>query len=245
MKNKIIKKGFTFDDLLLVPAKSEVLPATVNVSTNLTSHIKLNTPVISAAMDTVTESSMAIAMAREGGMGIIHKNLSIEEQANEVNNVKRSETGVIANPICLKPTDNISRAYELAEQYGIGGFPVVSNRKLVGIITNRDIRFENDLNKKVKDLMTPKERLITAQFDIDIEDAKRLLHQNRIEKLLLINEKEELAGMITVKDILKKISYPNAATDSKGRLLVGAGIGVAGDFLERAQEMVKNGADVL
>lgn len=245
MKNKIIKKGYTFDDLLLIPAKSEVLPATVDISTHLTSSIKLNIPILSAAMDTVTESCLAISMAREGGIGIIHKNLSIEEQANEVNDVKRSETGVITSPITLKPTDSIARAYELAEQYGIGGFPVVSNRKLVGILTNRDIRFEKDPTKKVKDLMTPKERLITAQFDIEIENAKKLLHQNRIEKLLLINDKDELAGMITVKDILKKISYPNAATDKQGRLLVGAGIGVAGDFLERAQELVKSGVDVL
>ena len=245
MKNKIIKKGYTFDDLLLVPAKSDVLPATVNVSTNLTTNVKLNIPILSAAMDTVTESQLAIAMAREGGIGIVHKNLSIEEQANEISNVKRSESGVITSPITLKPTDSISRAYELAELNGIGGFPVVSNKKLVGILTNRDIRFETDPSKKVKDLMTPAERLITAKYDIDIESAKKLLHQNRIEKLLLVNDKSELFGMITVKDILKKISYPNAALDTKGRLLVGAGIGVAGDYLERAQELVKSGADVL
>lgn len=242
---KIVKKAYTFDDLLLIPSKSEVLPATVDVSTQLTHNIKLNIPIISAAMDTVTESSMAIAMAREGGLGVIHKNLSIQEQSEEVNHVKRSETGVITNPITLDPEDSISRAYELAEQYGIGGFPVVSNKKLIGILTNRDIRFEKDLSKKVRDLMTPKARLITAKYDIEIEDAKGLLHQNRIEKLLLINDHEELAGMITVKDILKKISYPNAALDNKGRLLVGAGIGVAGDYLERAQELVRQGADVL
>ncbi|MCB5249707.1 MAG: IMP dehydrogenase [Candidatus Cloacimonadales bacterium] len=245
MKKKIIKKGFTFDDLLLVPAKSEVLPATVNTSTQLTANIKLNIPIISAAMDTVTESSMAIAMAREGGIGIIHKNFSIEEQANEVNIVKRSESGVITKPICLKPTDTIAHAHALAAQYGFGGFPVVSNRKVVGIVTNRDTRFEQDQSKKIKDIMTPKERLITASVGIDYDEATKILHQNRIEKLLLLNEKDELAGMITVKDILKKISYPKAANDINGRLLVGAGIGVTGDYLERAQELVKSGIDVL
>ncbi len=245
MKNKILKKGYTFDDLLLIPAKSEVLPSSVNISSYLSQNIRLNIPVLSAAMDTVSESEMAIAMAREGGIGILHKNVSIEEQGIQVANVKRSETGIITNPFTVKPSDSISRAYELMEQYGIGGFPVVTGKKLVGILTNRDLRFETDLTKKVKDLMTPQDRLITADFDIPIIEAKKLLHLNRIEKLLLVNAKGELAGMITVKDILKKISYPNAATDEKGRLLVGAAIGVSGDYLERAQELVRNGADVI
>ncbi len=242
---KIIKKGYTFDDLLLIPLESHILPKNVQVSTKLTKNINLNTPIISAAMDTVTESEMAIAMAKEGGIGILHKNLSIEEQAQQVINVKRYESGVIANPITLGPTDTIAKAIELAEKYNIGGYPIVQGKKLVGILTNRDIRFENDYTKKVKELMTPKNKLVTALEGIELEDAKRLLHQHRIEKLLLVNAKGELTGMITVKDIMKNISNPFAAKDYRGRLLVGAGVGVSGDFLERAEELVRNQVDVI
>lgn len=241
----IKRKGYTFDDLLLVPKESHVLPATVDISTQLTKKIRLRIPLISAAMDTVTEIDMAIAMAREGGMGIIHKNLPIEDQAQQVLAVKRSESGVITNPITLSPTDTIAQAISAMDQYNIGGFPIVEQKKLVGILTNRDIRFETNLERKVVELMTPRERLITAQVGIDIIDAKKLLHHNRIEKLLLVNEIGELAGMITVKDILKDINYPHAAKDSYGRLLVGAAIGVSGDFLERATELVQNQVDVL
>ncbi|MCL2063279.1 MAG: IMP dehydrogenase [Candidatus Cloacimonetes bacterium] len=245
MYSKITKKGYTFDDLFLVPSKSEILPSDVSIQTNLTQKIKLNIPILSAAMDTVTEESMAIAMAREGGIGIIHKNLSISEQAEQVANVKRYESGVIKNPYFLCPDETIAEAIRKKEFYNIGGFPVVKDKKLVGILTNRDLRFETNLSKKVSDLMTPKDKLITAKPDIEIEEAKKLLHAHRIEKLLLIDNKEELVGMITVKDILKKISYPNAATDEIGRLLVGAAIGVSGDYLERAAELVVNGVDLI
>lgn len=245
MSGKIKKKGYTFDDLLLIPQKSEVLPNNVKLETKLTREITLNIPIVSAAMDTVTESEMAIAIAREGGIGIIHKNMSIEEQAEEVHKVKRSESGIISNPVTLKPGDTISKAIELTKKNNIGGFPIVENRKLVGILTNRDIRFESNFSKKVSELMTKQDNLITVKEGTDIKEAKKILHLNRIEKLLIVNEIGELVGMITVKDIIKKISYPSAAQDIKGRLLVGAGIGVRGDFLERARELVSKGVDVL
>jgi IMP dehydrogenase len=245
MYNKVLKKSYTFDDLLLIPAKSEVLPSNVSTKSKLTQQIELNIPIISAAMDTVTESAMAIAMAREGGIGIIHKNLSIEEQAEQVANVKRSESGVINNPYTLHPDQTIREALQMKELYRIGGFPVIKDKKIVGILTNRDLRFENNLSKKVSDLMTKKENLITAKPNINIDEAKVILHSHRIEKLLLVDNNDELVGMITVKDILKKISYPLAAVDNLGKLLVGAGIGVSGDFLERASELVKNKVDVL
>jgi len=245
MINKILKKAYTFDDLLLVPSKSNVLPADACLKTYLTQKIKLNIPIISAAMDTVTEETMAIALAREGGIGIIHKNLSIVEQSLQVANVKRYESGIIDNPYSLTKDETIAEAFRKKEKYKIGGFPVVENMKLVGILTNRDIRFETDMSKKVSDLMTPKEKLITANPEIGIEEAKKVLHTHRIEKLPIINSDGELVGMITVKDILKKISYPNAVTDDMGRLLVGAAIGVSGDYLERAFELVRNGVDLL
>lgn len=242
---KILKKGYTFDDLLLVPQESRTLPKLVNTSTYLTKNIKLNIPIMSAAMDTVTESNMAIAMAKEGGIGIIHKNLSIEQQAEQVKTVKRYESGIIREPVTLSPDDVILKAVQLKERLNIGGFPVVQNKKLVGILTNRDLRFETNLEKKVSELMTPKSKLITAQDNISIIDAKYLLHKHRIEKLLLVNENFELAGMITVKDITKKLSFPHGAKDSRGSLLVGAAIGNGGDFLERAQELVRNNVDVI
>ena len=245
MNSKILKKAYTFDDLLLIPARSEILPSNVSTKTNLTQKISLNIPILSAAMDTVTEYKMAIALATEGGIGIIHKNMTIKEQATQVGFVKRYESGVIKNPYTLSPDEDISQVFLKKELYNISGFPVVQNKKIVGILTNRDLRFETSMSKKVKDLMTPKDKLITARRDIDINEAKRLLHAHRIEKLLLVDENDELVGMITVKDILKKISYPNAATDELGRLLVGAAVGVGGDYLERASELVKNNVDVL
>jgi IMP dehydrogenase len=239
------RRGYTFDDLLLVPKASSVLPQTVSTATRLTTGLRLNLPILSAAMDTVTEHRMAIEMAREGGIGIIHKNLTIEEQAEEVRRVKRFESGVISNPITLKPDDTIRLANQMREKHQISGFPIVKGRKLVGILTHRDVRFETNLDKKVSELMTPAERLITVPEGADLEEAMRLLHKHRIEKLPVVNEKGELTGMITVKDIEKSISYPNAAKDAKGMLLVGAAIGVTGDFLERAAELVKQKADVL
>jgi len=244
-KKKIIKKGYTFDDLLLLPAHSQVLPSVVCTKTQLTPKICLNIPIISAAMDTVTEHNMAIAMAREGGLGIIHKNLSIIEQAMQVSLVKRYEAGIIKSPYTLSPEESISDVKIKQELFKVGGFPVVSGKKIVGIITNRDFRFETDMSKKVRDLMTPKPKLITASPNVSIEEAKNKLHQHRIEKLPLINAKSELVGMITVKDILKKIIYPYAVLDQFSRLIVGAAIGVSGDYLERAAELIKNNVDVL
>jgi IMP dehydrogenase len=242
---KEIRKTYTFDDLLLVPAKSEVHPSDVKTKTLLTQKISINIPIISSAMDTVTESQMAIAMGREGGIGIIHKNLSIEEQANEVSIVKRYESGTITKPYTLSPDVPLSQVIQKIKDDRIGSFPVIKGKKLVGILTSRDIRFETDMNKKVSDLMTKQDKLITANPNIKIDEAKKLLHLNRIEKLLLVNENKELVGMITVKDILHKQSYPMATTDTQGRLIVGAAIGVNGDFLERAAELVKNEVDVL
>jgi IMP dehydrogenase len=243
--SKIIKKGYTFDDLLLIPLQSSTLPKLVSTKTKLTKQISLNIPILSAAMDTVTESELAIAMAREGGIGIIHKNLTIEEQADEVRKVKRYEAGMISNPITLSPDANISTANRMKEKYNIGGFPIVENNKLVGILTNRDLRFESDLAKKVSDLMTPQEKLITVTEGTSLEEAKLILHKHRIEKLLVVSNKGELRGLITVKDIQKNIKYPNAAKDQLGQLLSGAAIGNSGDFLERAQELVRNHVDVI
>jgi len=245
MDKILSKKGYTFDDLLLVPAESEVLPSRVDISTRLTSKISLNIPIISAAMDTVTDSTLAIAIAREGGIGIIHKNMSIEQQAEEVRRVKRFESGIITNPITLHSDDTIADALKLSEKHNIGGFPVVKEGTLVGILTNRDIRFETDFSKKVSSLMTRRDKLITAEEGIDIEKAKQLLHANRIEKLPIVNRHNILIGMITVKDILKKITFPNAAKDAKERLLVGAAVGVRGDFFERAGELTAKGVDVI
>lgn len=238
-------KGYTFDDLLLVPAESDVLPATVDIGTKLTRDIKLNIPLLSAAMDTVTESNLAISLAREGGIGIIHKNMTIEQQAEEVRKVKRFESGIVTNPITLHPDDTLAQALSLAKKHNIGGFPVVEEKIPVGILTNRDIRFENDYSKKVSQLMTPREKLIIAQEGTDINKVKSLLQINRIEKLLIVNQKNELTGMITVKDILKRITFPNAAKDIEERLLVGAAIGVRGDFLERAAELESKKVDVI
>lgn len=242
---KAIRKSYTFDDVLLVPQASSIMPSQVNTKTQLTDKIMLNIPIISAAMDTVTESALAIALSREGGIGIIHKNMPISEQANEVHLVKRAESGIVCNPYTISPTDTLESIYAMKNKYRIGGFPVIDKGKLVGILTNRDVRFETNPKRQVKDLMTPKDKLITAPEHISMKEAQVILQSHRIEKLLIVNKKDELVGMITVKDIMKKIDHPFAVQDKNNRLLVGAAVGVTGDYLERAQELVTKGADVI
>ncbi len=239
-----IREALTFDDVLLEPAKSDLLPSEVEISTRLTRNIPLNIPLLSAAMDTVTDSRMAIAMAQQGGMGIIHKNMTIEGQADEVDRVKRSESGMIVNPITMSPDQKIHEAMEVMKRYKISGLPITSNGKLVGILTNRDLRFETRLNIKISELMT-KENLITVPVGTTLEEAESILHKHRVEKLPVVDSKYRLKGLITVKDIQKKIAYPIACKDNLGRLRVGAGIGATGDFLERAAALQKAGADVL
>jgi len=244
--DRIVQEGLTFDDLLLLPAASEVLPNQVEIATNLTKTIQLNIPLLSAAMDTVTESRLAIALAQEGGIGIIHKNLTIEKQAREVEKVKRSESGLITDPICLKPTDQVRHAFQLMERYHISGFPVIDDkRQLVGILTNRDLRFEINETRPVSELMTPREKLVTVTDGISNEAAKKLLHDHRIEKLLRVNERFELTGLLTIKDIEKARLYPRACKDNDGRLRAGAAIGTGADSLERAAALVEAGVDVL
>jgi IMP dehydrogenase len=244
VKNAVIKEALTFDDVLLEPAKSDVLPSEVSIATRLTRNIPLNLPLLSAAMDTVTDSRMAIAIAQQGGMGIIHKNMTIEEQADEVDRVKRSESGMIVNPITMSPDQKIHEAMEVMKKYKISGLPITSEGKLVGILTNRDLRFETRLNKKISELMT-KEKLITVPIGTTLEKAESILHRHRVEKLPVVDDKYNLKGLITVKDIQKKIAYPDACKDSLGRLRVGAAIGVTGDYAERAEALVKAGVDVL
>lgn len=239
-----IKDGLTFDDILLIPQESSVLPFETDLTTYLTKNIKLNIPIISAAMDSVTESEMAIAMAREGGIGIIHKNLSIEDQAREVNIVKKSESGMISNPITISPEQNLHEVLEIMAQYHISGLPVTVDDKLVGILTNRDLRFETNLDLQVKDIMT-KDNLITAQEGITLESAKELLHKYRIEKLPIVSSNGNLVGLITIKDIKKAIDYPYSAKDERGRLRVGAAIGATGDKLERLEALIQAGVDVV
>ena len=242
---KFAKEGLTFDDVLLVPAKSEVLPNEVDVKTNLTKKIQLNMPIISAGMDTVTEARMAIAMAREGGIGIIHKNMSIEEQATMVDIVKRSENGVITHPIYVHPEDTLQRAEDLMAKYRISGVPVVNEeKKLVGILTNRDTRFVEDYDTLVKNAMTS-ENLITAPVGTVLEQAKKILQKYKIEKLPLVDDNNVLAGLITTKDIEKAIKYPNSAKDERGRLRVGAAVGVSIDVMERTEALVNAGIDVI
>lgn len=243
--SKIIKKGYTFDDVLLIPQSSDVLPATVSTKTYISKNVHLNVPIMSAAMDTVTESKMAIAMAREGGIGIIHKNLSIEEQAEQVRLVKRNESGIILKPYTLCPDDEIRKAYQFKSAHNVGGFPVLKDGKLVGILTNRDLQFENNLSKKVSELMTTRERLIIGKEGITLLEAQNLMHNHRVEKLPIVNEDNELQGMITIRDIKNHQDFPNAAKDRKERLLVGAAIGVSGDYLERAMELSDKGADII
>ena len=239
-----VPEALTFDDVLLLPARSDVTPATVNTQTRLTRNITLNIPIISAAMDTVTESRMAIAVAQQGGMGIIHRNLSIEQQSNEVDKVKRSESGMIVDPVTMSPDDKVADALEVMRKYKISGVPITKNKKLVGILTNRDLRFETRTDVPISKVMT-KENLITVPVGTTLEDAEKILHKHRVEKLLVVDDKYNLKGLITVKDIQKKLKYPNAAKDSHGRLRVGAAIGATGDYLERAQEMARAKVDVL
>lgn len=242
---KFLQEGLTFDDVLLVPAKSNVLPKEVKLNTYLTKKIKLNIPIMSAGMDTVTEAKMAIAMAREGGIGIIHKNMSIDKQALEVDKVKRSEHGVITDPFYLSPDNIVSDALELMERYHISGVPITDdNKRLVGIITNRDIRFETDPTKKIDDVMT-KKNLITAKAGITMKEAQEILKAHKIEKLPLIDDNGILVGLITIKDIEKSIQYPNAAKDKDGRLLAGAAVGVTTDVLERIKALVNVNVDVV
>ncbi len=243
---EILYEAYTFDDLLLVPSYSEVLPKEVDVKTYITPKIKLNIPLISAAMDTVTESRMAISMAREGGLGVIHRNMSLEEQVKEVEKVKKSESGMIYDPVTVTPDTPIKEVLNLMAEYKISGIPVVegSNKKLVGIITNRDLRFETNFDKPVKEVMT-KEDLITAKPGISLEEAIKILHAHRIEKLLIVDDDYCLKGLITIKDIEKIKKYPNACKDELGRLRVGAAIGVSKNRLEQAEKLLKAGADVL
>lgn len=243
-EDKFGLRGLTFDDVLLVPAASDVLPHEVDITTNLTRDIKLNIPMISSGMDTVTESRMAIAMAREGGMGVIHKNMSIEEQAHEVDKVKRSEHGIIVDPIYLSPQNLLSDAEELMRKYAISGVPITVDGKLVGIITNRDMRFENELSKPIGEVMT-KENLVTAPVGTSLEEAKAILRRHRIEKLPLVDDNGYLKGLITIKDIEKATKYPNSAKDSSGRLLVGAAVGVSKDLYDRMEALVAAKADVI
>lgn len=244
-ETKFAKEGLTFDDVLLVPRKSEVLPREVNISTRLSDSIKLNIPLISAGMDTVTESALAIAIAREGGIGIIHKNMTIAQQAEEVDRVKRSESGVITNPFSLTPDHHVYDAEELMGKYRISGVPIVDeNKKLVGILTNRDLRFVHDFSIKIHEVMT-RDNLVTAPVGTTLQEAEGLLQQHKIEKLPLVDEDNTLKGLITIKDIEKAIQFPNAAKDSHGRLLCGAAVGISKDTMDRTEALVNAGIDVL
>src|SRR6202795_4948169 len=239
-----VPEALTFDDVLLLPARSDVVPALANTQTQLTRNIRLNIPIISAAMDTVTEAHMQIAPAQQGGIGIIHRNLTPEKQANEVDKVKRSESGMIVDPVTMSPDAKVSDALEMMRKYKISGVPITKNGKLVGILTNRDLRFETRFDIPISKVMT-KENLITVPVGTTLEDAENILHEHRVEKLLVVDDNYNLKGLITVKDIQKKLKYPNAAKDSQGRLRVGAAIGATGDFLERALELVRANVDVL
>ncbi len=242
--SKIVKEGLTFDDVLLIPQESHVLPAEVDLKTTLTEGIDLNIPILSAAMDTVTESRLAIAMAREGGMGILHKNMSIEEQAKEVDKVKRSEHGVITDPFFLEPQNLVKDAVALMERYKISGVPITKGGKLVGILTNRDLRFETDFDQPIANVMT-KENLVTAPVGTTLEEAQKILGKHRIEKLPLVDGAGYLKGLITIKDIEKAIQYPNSARDRNGRLLVGAAVGTAANTMERVAALVEAKVDVI
>ena len=239
-----VPEALTFDDVLLVPAYSDVVPTQVSTQTRLTRSITLNTPLVSAAMDTVTESRLAIAMAQQGGMGVIHRNLTIEQQAGEIDKVKRSESGMIVDPVTISPEQPIAGALELMRRYKISGVPVTRNKKLVGILTNRDLRFVSRTDIPISDVMT-KANLITVPVGTTLEQAEDILHQHRVEKLLVVNEDYELKGLITVKDIQKKLKYPNASKDSKGRLRVAGAIGATGDYLERAAALIEARVDAL
>ncbi len=238
------EEAYSFDDVLLIPGYSDVVPKDVNISTRLTKNIPLNIPLVSAAMDTVTEAQAAITMAREGGMGFIHRNLSIKSQAMEVDRVKKSESGMIVDPVTIHPKQKVSEVLTLMEQYHISGVPVTEGDQLVGIVTNRDLRFETDLDKKIAEVMT-RDNLITVSEGINLVESKKLLHQHRIEKLLVVDKDGRLTGLITTKDIEKIKKYPNACKDSMGRLRVGAAVGVGPDMLKRAEALLKAGADII
>ena len=242
--DKFAKEGLTFDDVLLIPAKSEVIPKDIILTTKLTSKITLNTPIMTAAMDTVTEARMAIAIAREGGIGVIHKNMSIEQQTTEVDKVKRSENGVIVNPFFLSPDNYVYEADELMKKYRISGVPICREGRLVGILTNRDLRFMTDFSIKIEEVMT-KDNLVTAKVGTDLHQAKEILMKHKIEKLPIVDDEGYLKGLITIKDIEKSVQYPNSARDNNGRLLCAAAIGVTGDMLERAAALVEAQADAL
>ncbi|MBE5756611.1 MAG: IMP dehydrogenase [Clostridiales bacterium] len=244
MMGKIIKEGLTFDDVLLIPQASEVTPNMVDITTELCKGLKLNIPLLSSAMDTVTENRLAIAMARAGGLGIIHKNMSIEEQASQVDKVKRSEHGVITDPFFLEPEDYVSKAIALMEKYRISGVPITKEGKLVGILTNRDLRFETNFEQPIYNVMT-KENLVTAPVGTSLEDAQKILGKHRIEKLPIVDEQGYLKGLITIKDIEKTIQYPNSARDKNGRLIVGAAVGTAKDTFERVAALVDSKVDVI
>jgi IMP dehydrogenase len=244
MKRKEIKQGYTFDDLVLVPDKSSVLPAEVNVKTQLSKHITLNTPIVSAAMDTVTESETAITMARQGGLGFIHKNISIERQALEVEKVKKSESGMIVDPICIEPGRKLSDVQDIMRKNRISGVPVVKDGNLVGIITNRDLRFETNFDQPVEAVMT-KENLATARMGITLEESKAILHERRIEKLLVVDHEDKLIGLITIKDIEKIKKYPDSCKDELGRLRVGAAVGVGPEAEERIERLIAANVDVV
>jgi IMP dehydrogenase len=242
---KVIQEALTFDDVLLVPNHSNILPSDASLKTQLTSKIQLNIPLLSAAMDTVTESELAIAIAQEGGIGIVHKNLSPDEQANEVVKVKKYESGVITDPVVTSPDCSIKDVIELTSRHKISGVPVVEGKNLVGIVTSRDLRFVSKVNPKVSTIMTPKDRLVTVQEGASKESVKTLLHKNRIEKVLVVNKKFHLKGMITVKDMQKSQDFPNACKDSLQRLRVGAAIGVGKDMAERIKKLIKAEVDIL
>lgn len=239
-----IPEGLTFDDILLVPARSTVLPTQTDTRTMFSRNVPLNIPIASSAMDTVTESHLAIALAQQGGIGVIHRNMTVEKQAEEVDRVKRSESGMIVDPVTMEPEQKIYEALEVMKRYRISGVPVTKNGKLVGILTNRDLRFETRQDLPIGDVMT-KENLITVPVGTTLEEAETILHRHRVEKLLVVDENYNLKGLITVKDIQKKLKYPNAAKDAQGRLRVAAAIGATGDFLERARELVSKKVDVL
>ena len=245
IQDKIIEQAITFDDVLIVPAYSEVLPSQVSLQSRLTDKITLNVPIVSAAMDTVTEAEMAIAIARVGGLGFIHKNMTIEEQAAQVNKVKRSENGMISDPVTLSKNHTLGEAKETMARYKISGLPVVDEENnLIGIITNRDVKYQEDLSVKVEHLMT-KENLITSHKDTNLEEAKKILLENRVEKLPIVDEKNKLVGLITIKDIDNQLEYPNANKDKNGRLIVGAGVGIGNDTMDRVKALVDAGVDII
>ena len=242
---RLVEQALTFDDVLLLPAHSVIIPRDASLVTKLTREIELNIPMVSAAMDTVTEAKLAIAMAQEGGLGIIHKNMDAEAQANEVIKVKRFESGVVTNPVTISPNATVREVIDITKQYGISGLPVVDGSDLVGIVTSRDLRFETRLNEKVVTVMTPKERLVTVKEGADKREVIELLHKHRIEKVLVVNDNFELRGMITVKDIQKATDKPNACKDGEERLRVGAAVGTGADTEERVAALAAAGVDVI